>query len=321
MFGSVWIRPPPHRLEYAMALPHQPKPQRPRDPAPPADDAAREHWLTTETTGRERFRSLLQHWLKANGWSLAVTSRLAELALLAKAGEPIPDWMAGMPLSSGSWVNHRGHAWEAIGEPRSEPAADNPGWREVGLTSRLHASGINLFLRGKNRTLTSTFFLEVGRLNEWIAAVQAGKAPAPQEVRLQELVSQATVLRDEEGVLGPEEMLSIAVGRLMPPTMNDPEEPPASAASVEAMVPARALRAAAAHAGLDIIEDWQQIAELYPTDDPQRLSRLQQVLLGQSHWSTSEAEDEHLASQVLLQQLNCLQVQQGKTAELPTTAS
>lgn len=304
-----------------MASPNQPKPLRLREPAPAADAAERELWLTTETTGRDRFRSLLQQWLKINGWSLAVTSRLAELALLAKAGEPIPDWMAGMPLTAGSWVNHRGHAWEAIGLPRSEPAADNPGWREVGLTSRLHASGINLFLRGKNRTLTSTFFLEVGRLNEWIAAVQAGNSAAPQEDRLQGLVIQATVLRDEEGVLGPEEMLSIAVGRLMPPALGQPKRLTATTSSAELVVPARALRAAAAGAGLDIVEDWQQIADLYPSDDPQRLSRLQQVLLGQSSWSTAEAEDEHLASQVLLQKLEGLQVQQPTTAEIPITSS
>lgn len=302
-----------------MALPHQPKASRPRDPEPPADGSAREHWLTTEATGRERFRSLLQQWLKVNGWSLAVTSRLAELALLAKAMEPIPDWMAGMPLPSGRWVNHRGHAWEAIGEPRSEPAADDPGWREVGLTSRLHASGINLFLRGRNRTLTSTFFLEVGRLNEWVAAVQAGKAAVPQEARLQELVSQATVLRDEEGVLGPEEMLSIAVGRMLPPALSKSGGAAAATGSAEAVVPARALRAAAAGAGLDIIDDWQQIAGLYPSDDPERLNRLQQVLLGQTHWSTEEAEDEQLASLVLLQKLECLHVQQVKNSELPIT--
>lgn len=261
--------------------------------------AGRDHWLTTETIGRERFRVLLKQWLARNNWSLAVTSRLAELALLAASDSPVPDWAAGMPLQPGDWVNHKGHAWEAIGSPLSEPADSDPGWREVGLTSRLHASGLNLFLRGKNRTLTSTFFLEVGRLNEWVADVKAGKRPPPEEGRLQELLNQAAAITDEQGALGPEEMFSIAVGRIQPPPW------PGTAAPSEAGdgVPARQLRAAAAAAGLDIIEDWQAIAAMYPTTDPTRLERLQQVMRGLGQWDQGQEDDERLACLVLLQNL------------------
>ncbi len=265
--------------------------------APPG--ASRDHWLTTETIGRERFRVLLKQWLERNGWSLAVTSRLAELALLAASDAPVPDWAAGMPLQPGDWVNHKGHAWEAIGTPLSEPAEGDSGWREVGLTSRLHASGLNLFLRGKNRTLTSTFFLEVGRLNEWVADVKSGKRPPPEEARLQELLRQAAAITDEQGALGPEEMLSIAVGRIQPPPW--PGSPALSEAGEG--VPARQLRAAAAAAGLDIIEDWPAIAAMYPSTDPARLERLQQVLRGLGQWDQGQEEDERLACLVLLQKL------------------
>jgi hypothetical protein len=289
---------------------------RQRDPAPVAAGAGRDHWLTTETVGRERFRLLLQQWLKRNSWSLAVTSRLSELALLAQADAPVPDWSAGMPLKAGDWVNHRGHAWEALGSPLSEPVEGDPGWAEVGLTSRLHASGMNLFLRNKNRTLTSTFFLEVGRLNEWVAAVQKGDAAAPQEPRLQELVLQADVILDEEGVFGPEEMLSIATGRLMPPNLDGASS--AAADQSSSGVPARQLRAAAAAAGLDIIDDWPEIAGMYPSTDPARLERLQQVLRGIGSWDPDQEEDERVASLVLLQALEqrCAQ-RAAATKELP----
>jgi hypothetical protein len=183
---------------------------------PGSEPVARDHWLITEQSGREVLRSLIEQWLDHNGWSLAVTSRLAELALLARSSEPIPEWVAGMSLQAGQWVKHRGHVWEAIGTPASEPADDVPGWREVSLTSRLHSSGLNLFLRRKSRSLASTFFLELGRLNEWVAAVQAGKQAAPTDQRLRDCVASAHVLRDQQGVFGPEELLSIAISRLTP---------------------------------------------------------------------------------------------------------
>ena len=87
---------------------------------------AKPGWIQSEAMGRERLRLLIEQWLKRNSWSLAVVSRLCELALLAEATQPVPDWTAGMPLQSGAWVNHRGHAWEAIGAPVSEPAGCTP---------------------------------------------------------------------------------------------------------------------------------------------------------------------------------------------------
>ena len=264
----------------------------------PAAAAGRSDWLTMETKGRERLRSLLATWLQRNNWSLAVVSRLAELALLAQADVPVPDWSAGMPLQPGSWVNHRGHVWEALGTPLSEPADDAPGWQEIDLTSRLHASGLNLFLRGKHRTLTSTFLLEIGRCNEWVAAVQAGKASPPADSRLRDLVLAAVVICDPEGPLGPEELLSIALGRLLPPPW--PGEAPDSAGS---NVPARQLRAAAAAANLDIVDDWVTIAAMYPTSDPVRLELLQQVLRGTGQWGLEREEAERAACGVLLQRL------------------
>jgi hypothetical protein len=218
----------------------------------------RDHWLTTETRGREVFRTLVEDWLKHNGWSLAVTSRLAELALLAQAREPMPDWTAGMPLKAGQWVNHRGHAWEAIGSPVSEPAEDAPGWRDVGLTSRLHASGLNLFLRRRTRGLTSTFFLEIGRLNEWIGAVQRGEREKPVDPRLTDAVAQAVVLSNVEGVLGPEQMLSIAIGRLEAPALPNKGGQTLGSSKTQG-VPARTLRRALALADLDPVEDWETI--------------------------------------------------------------
>jgi hypothetical protein len=265
-----------------------------------APDSDRERWLIMETIGRDRFRALLQQWLKRNNWSLAVASRLAELALLAQAKVPVPDWTAGMPLQPGSWVNHKGHAWEAVGTPASEPAEGDAGWLDRGLTSRLHASGLNLFIRNKNRSLTATFLLELGRLNEWVARVQAGNAAPPTEQRLRDLVTNATVISDADGALGPEELLSIAVGRSDPPPW--PGGTTADAATT-AVVPARQLRAAAAAAGLDIIDDWQTISGMYPTADQGRLERLQQLLRGLAQWDLQEEEDERAACLVLLQRL------------------
>jgi hypothetical protein len=267
--------------------------------APLAADEAVD-WLSKEAIGRERFRVLLQQWLRRNNWSLAVVQRLSELALLATSDVPVTPWSAGMALQPGDWVNHRGHVWEAIGQPISEPAEGDAGWREKALTKRLHASGLNLFLRNRNRTLASTFLLELGRLNEWVADVKAGTAQPPAESRLRELVLAAETISDEDGPLGCEELLSIAVGRLMPPPWPRAATAPSTA---ETGVPARQLRAAAAAAGLDIVEDWEVIASMYPTKDPSRLERLQQVLRGVGQWDPLQEEDEQAACLVLLKQL------------------
>jgi hypothetical protein len=276
---------------------------------PGSEPVARDHWLITEQSGREVLRSLIEQWLDHNGWSLAVTSRLAELALLARSSEPILEWVAGMSLQAGQWVNHRGHVWEAIGTPASEPADDVPGWREVSLTSRLHSSGLNLFLRRKSRSLASTFFLELGRLNEWVAAVQAGKQAAPTDQRLRDCVASAHVLRDQQGVFGPEELLSIAIGRLTPEPLvkkqaaAEQERPPEC-------ISGRTLRKAAIDAGLDIVEDWAQIVELYPGKEPERQKFLRLVLLGTETWGPEQVEGEQLATQVLLQRLEDRKAQQ-----------
>jgi hypothetical protein len=276
---------------------------------PGSEPVARDHWLITEQSGREVLRSLIEQWLDYNGWSLAVTSRLAELALLARSSEPISEWVAGMSLQAGQWVNHRGHVWEAIGTPASEPADDVPGWREVSLTSRLHSSGLNLFLRRKSRSLASTFFLELGRLNEWVAAVQAGKQAAPTDQRLRDCVASAHVLRDQQGVFGPEELLSIAISRLTPEPLvkkqaaAEQERPPEC-------ISGRTLRKAAIDAGLDIVEDWAQIVELYPGKEPERQKFLRLVLLGTETWGPEQVEGEQLATQVLLQRLEDRKAQQ-----------
>jgi len=275
----------------------------------PLTSAARGHWLSTEGSGREVLRSLIEQWLDHNGWSLAVTSRLAELALLARSSEPILEWVAGMPLQAGQWVNHRGHVWEAIGTPASEPADDVPGWRDVGLSSRLHSSGLNLFLRRKSRILASTFFLELGRLNEWVAAVQAGKQASPTDQRLQDCVASAHVLRDQQGIFGPEELLSIALGRLTPEPLvkkqvaAEQQRPPQC-------ISGRTLRQAASAAGFDIVEDWAQIVALYPGKEPERQKFLRQVLLGTETWGPQQLEGEQLATQVLLQRLEDRKAQQ-----------
>ena len=275
----------------------------------PLTSAARGHWLSTEGSGREVLRSLIEQWLDHNGWSLAVTSRLAELALLARSSEPILEWVAGMPLQAGQWVNHRGHVWEAIGTPASEPADDVPGWRDLSLSSRLHSSGLNLFLRRKSRILASTFFLELGRLNEWVADVQAGKQSAPTNQRLRDCVASAHVLRDEQGILGPEELLSIALGRLTPEPLVK-KQAAAEQQRPPECISARTLRQAASAAGLDIVEDWAQIVELYPGKEPERQNFLRQVLLGTETWGPEQVEGEQLATQVLLQSLEDRKAQQ-----------
>ncbi len=303
MFGYRWTRSLPSRLRSPMD--QQQQMSRP----PGSEPVARDHWLITEQSGREVLRSLIEQWLDHNGWSLAVTSRLAELALLARSSEPILEWVAGMSLQAGQWVNHRGHVWEAIGTPASEPADDVPGWREVSLTSRLHSSGLNLFLRRKSRSLASTFFLELGRLNEWVAAVQAGKRAAPTDQRLRDCVASAHVLRDQQGVFGPEELLSIAIGRLTPEPLvkkqaaAEQERPPEC-------ISGRTLRKAAIDAGLDIVEDWAQIVELYPGKEPERQKFLRLVLLGTETWGPEQVEGEQLATQVLLQRLEDRKAQQ-----------
>jgi hypothetical protein len=257
---------------------------------------------------------LLQQWFKRNGWSLAVVSRLAELSLLSTSERPVRDWAAGMPLQPGDWVNHRGHVWEAPGTLLTEPA-EASGWIDHGLTSRLHASGLNLYLRNRKATLTVTFLCEMGRLNEWVAQVQLGQAIAPADARLNELVAGATVIKDSDGPLGPEELLAIVAMRLEPPLWPDQ---PATTRAKEGLVSARQLRAAAAASGLDIVEDWAKLASLYPSEDPDRLARLQQVLTGLAYWDDEQAENEHAACVVLLERLRDLA---GQRSEAPADAS
>lgn len=280
---------------------------------PTRTGATAHDWIDAETVGRERLRQLLEQWIRRNGWSLAVVSRLTELSLLAEASRPIRDWSAGMPLESGDWVVHRGHAWEAVGSPLLEPAEATQGWIDHGLTSRLHASGLNLYLRNRKSSLTVSFLLEIGRLNEWLAKVKAGKACPPTDPRLSELVKSATVLRDSDGPLGPEELLSIAGNRLSPPPW--PDEP--GAVDLPDGVSARQLRAAAAAAGLDIVEDWHELAALYPCAEPARLDRLQQVLLGRCQWDAQQQEDERTACVVLLQKLEHLASQRTASVVVP----
>lgn len=271
-------------------------------------------WLNYEALGRERLRLLLQQWFKRNGWSLAVVSRLAELSLLGMSERPVPDWAAGMPLQSGDWVNHRGHVWEAQGTPLTEPA-EASGWIDHGLTCRLHASGLNLYLRNRKAKLTVTFLCEMGRLNEWVARVQLGQASAPSDARLKELVASATVIRDSDGPLGPEELLGIVAMRLDPPLWPDET---ATTCAKQGLVSARQLRAAAAAAGLDIIEDWAKLASFYPSEAPDRLARLQQVLTGLAQWDDDQAENEHAACVILLERLRELA---GQRPEAPVEAS
>lgn len=298
MFGAEQACFPLPRSEDAMVQQHN---QRSTPvPAGPVLKPQQVHWLHAEAVGRERLRLLLEQWLQRNGWSLAVVSRLAELSLLAESKEPVPDWSAGMPLTSGSWVNHKGHAWEAVGTPLSEPAEGADGWIDQGLTSRLHASGLNLYLRKRKASLTVTFLLEMGRLNEWVAKVQAGEAAPPREPRLSELVKAATVISDQQGPYGPEELLSIAGGLLVPPPWPDQAT---SSGALDGSVPARQLRAAAAAAGLDIIDDWAVIADLYPCKEKNRVERLQQVLRGLAQWDAQQEDDERTACMVLLQRL------------------
>jgi hypothetical protein len=214
-----------------------------------------------------------------------------------------------MSLQGGQWVNHRGHVWEATGTPASEPADGVPGWREVSLTSRLHSSGLNLFLRRKSRVLASTFFLELGRLNEWVADVQAGKKTSPADQRLRDCVARAHVLIDQQGIFGPEEFLSIALGRLTP----EPLVKKQAAAEQQwppECISGRTLRKAAIDAGLDIVDDWAQILELYPGKEPERQKFLRQVLLGTEIWGPKQVDVEQLATKVLLQRLEDRKVQQ-----------
>lgn len=271
-------------------------------------DPGQLNWLNAENLGRERLRLLLAEWLKRNGWSLAVVSRLAELSLLAGSKTPVPDWVAGMPLQSGALVNHRGHVWQADGEPSIEPLEGAPGWIDQGLSSRLHASGLNLYLRNRKSSLTVSFLLEMGRLNEWIARVQEGRATAPNDPRLNQMVMSATVIRDADGPYGPEDLLSIAGDRLPPPPWPDQS----SSTDAAGIVSGRQLRAAAAAAGLDIIDDWPRIADLYPSDDTKRLERLHQVLRGDAQWGSAEAEDEQVAAVLLLQRLQQMALQTAK---------
>lgn len=305
----------PH-LEDAMNQLQPNEAVRQREPTqrPPAAD--RDAWLNTEQRGREILRTLIEQWLLRNGWSLAVTSRLAELALLATSQEPVPDWIAGMPLANGDWVNHGGHAWEAIGTPASEPVEGATGWRDVGLTSRLHASGLNLFLRRRTRSLTSTFLLELGRLNQWVACVQQGRKASPTDTRLADLVLSAVVLTDDQGVLGPEELLSIAVDTLPAPRLpgtTDGQLP----GQAPPCVPARELRRALGRTDLDIAEDWETIAAMYPTDDPLRLEQLREVLQGRRDWDAQQQEDERVAITGLLE---ALQERQAKLEAAANTS-
>jgi hypothetical protein len=68
-------------------------------------------------------------------------------------------------------------------------------------------------------------------------------------------------------------------------------------------VSARQLRTAAAAAGLDIIDNWAEIAAMYPSTDPVRLERLQQVIRGLATWDLQQEEDERVGALVLLQAL------------------
>lgn len=258
--------------------------------------------LLKESRGKEAFRSMIRAWMIAGDWSLANLSALSEEAFIAMDLKGLQR-LEGctLPVDEGTTLVHSGHAWRALVKADEEPSDDSRQWKRLGRTRLLHTSGLNQLLRGMTQVVHSGTFENLGRVNLWLEQIRSGEMPKPSDPRLAELCQRGVVIQDAQGVFGPEEFLSVALGRLDSPlNVNVISEREARAES-EAV--GRKVRSLMAAAGLDLVDDWPQVLALYPSTAQAKQRQLKLVVTGAGAWSPEQAVAERMAVELLINRL------------------
>lgn len=258
--------------------------------------------LLKEARGKEAFRSMIRAWMIAGDWSLANLAALSEEAFLAMDLKGLQRMeKCSLPLAQGTVVVSQGLAWRAVTEASEEPSEDSPQWERLGRTRLLHTSGLNQLLRGMTQVVHSGTFENLGRVNLWLEQIRVNELQPPSDPRMAELCQRGVVIRDSQGVFGPEEFLSVALGRLDSPlNVNVISEREARAESEAA---GRKIRALMAAAGMDLIDDWPQVLALYPSTGAAKQRQLKLVVTGAGAWSPEQAVAERMAVELLLSKL------------------
>jgi hypothetical protein len=247
---------------------------------------------------------MLSQWMERSGWSYQVLAELGEISMTMRDAPDVQLAAAGS-YRPGDVMRHSGHVWRCkkattlvdvggsvIDGPIYGKEKLFPDWEHLQTLRRLHASQVNLIILGRNATVTASALDAFGVLNEWLADIR-GQGVKIDDQRLAEKAAAGWVIQDSDGIYGPEEFLSVFLGRLTPPTdltQYSPEQ--ASELSHEL---GKRIRKAMADAGLDHIDDWARFLAAYPGESRERQHQLRLVTLGQGSWTPEQIESEEIA--------------------------
>jgi hypothetical protein len=269
--------------------------------------------LYRDANGHENFYGLIRSWINRSGWSFRAMAELAEHALREELAADLPDWVAGFVAQQGDHVVHDSCVWVALTSTSAKPSDDSRDWSRGPSFRRVHTSQLHKIAHASLQAVSADIFEALGTLNLYLANMRCKDAKPPGGPRLAKEAAAGFVLEDSDGPLGPEELFAIYLGRMRPPiTIDVMSERQASELSRQI---AKQLRTAAAAAGLDIIDDWAELAALHSSTDQARLRKLREIALGMGHWSAEQIQDEQFAVDALIQKLS-----QTKLGEVPAGA-
>jgi hypothetical protein len=263
--------------------------------------------LLRHAEGQAVFAELLRCWMVRSGWSYAAMADLAETAVIALEAPTIPEMAVGSRYRAGQLLLANGHVWQArhpvlVQElPRLREKEPSPDWEAVASVRRVFASQLNNLQRQLLRLATCTTFDTLGRLNEYLVAIKAGTLEPPIDERLRRHALDGIVIADAQGPYGAEEFFSVFMGYTKPPILR-PDLDDRAAAELSAQV-ARDIRDGIKAAGLDLVDDWGVWIQCYPSTDPDRLARIQEVTMGKSTWPVDAVMDEAAAIKIGLARL------------------
>lgn len=273
--------------------------------------------LGREEKGLQAFTRMVSTWIERNeGISFQAMADLAEHVVRFRLAPDVPPAEA-RSYSPGELMVYGGHVWRCrtavtmeevngvlIGPRFKTVKKDDPHWEHIGMLRRIQASQLNGITLGRMREGSPRLFDTLGMLNEWLSDLRDGKVPPPADPQLAEKAAKMLILEDEEGPLGAEELFSVYIGKMAPPTdalgLTDEQALQVSRAL------SRRVRQAMTEAGLDIVDDWGVFAALYPTSSKARLNMVRSVVMGAENWGTDKVLDEEVAVGIAINRLKAL---------------
>lgn len=273
---------------------------------------------------------MLSQWMERSGWSYQVMAELGELSMTIRDAADVQEAAAGS-YQAGDVIRHNGHVWRCkrstslvedaglvIDGPIYGKEKQYPDWEHLQTLRRLHASQVNLMILGRSATVTASALDAFGVLNEWLADMR-GQGMKLADQRLADKAAAGWVIQDGDGIFGPEEFLSVFLGRLTPPT--DLTRYSLEQASQLSHDLGKRIRKAMADAGLDHIDDWARFVAVYPGESRERQHQLRLVTLGQGQWTPEQIESEEIAVAGAIKRLQRLQRRSAAEATEATEAT